>query len=46
MHTNWKGSHPYTVGRQDKANMCYAVSTRSNPEKNDGVDECAVPRFY
>ncbi|KAL5509717.1 hypothetical protein EMCRGX_G005135 [Ephydatia muelleri] len=25
--------------------MCYAVSTRSNPEENDGVDECAVPRF-
>ena len=35
----------HTVGRQDKANMCYAVSTRSNPEENDGVDECAVPRF-
>eukprot|EP00731_Ephydatia_muelleri_P014484 Em0008g204a len=25
--------------------MCYAVSTRSDPEENDGVDECAVPRF-
>ena len=25
--------------------MCYAVSTRGNPEENDGVDECAVPRF-
>ena len=35
----------HTVSRQDKANICYAVSTRSNPEENDGVDECAVPRF-
>ena len=37
----------HTVGRQDKANMCYCVSTRSNPEENenDGVDECAVPSF-
>ena len=35
----------HTVGRQDKASMCYAVSTRSDPEENDGVDECAVPRF-
>ena len=35
----------HTVGRPDKANMCYAVSTRSDPEENDGVDECAVPRF-
>ena len=25
--------------------MCYVISTRSNPEENDGVDECAVPRF-
>ena len=35
----------HAVGRQDKANMCYAVSTRNDPEENDGVDECAVPRF-
>ena len=35
----------HTVGRQDKASMCYAVSTRSDPEENDGMDECAVPRF-
>ena len=35
----------HTVGRQDKTSMCYAVSTRSDPEENDGVDECAVPRF-
>ena len=35
----------HTVGRQNKATMCYAVSTRSDPEENDAVDECAVPRF-
>ena len=35
----------HAVGKQDKANMCYAVSTRSDPEENDTVDECAVPGF-
>ena len=36
----------HTAGRQDKANMCYPVSTRNDPDpENDAVDECAVPTF-
>ena len=25
--------------------MCYAVSTRNDPDENSSVNECAVPRF-
>ena len=31
--------------KQDKTNLCCAVSTRSDPDENNAVDECAVPRF-
>ena len=32
-------------GEKDKIDMCYAVSTRSDPDESEALDECTVSKF-